>query len=144
MKTVIKEIPVKFNSKKEFAMALLEGRKFKAMANQIICWNELSNSPFRYGAVGLDAAWNLWQSDELMEVIEEEVRWEDELKNKPNGILCWVWDEYIDEYKSLNIVYSFNPEVQYRYKTKDNVYRFAVPLIKEEVLKLCYEEVTND
>jgi hypothetical protein len=58
-----------FKSKKEFAMAMMEGRKFKKeYSDTIFHYNEEFAIPFRFGVAPIKTFWN--DFDKVIEVIE--------------------------------------------------------------------------
>jgi len=56
---------MKFNTKKEFAEALLEGREFKSCDN-IIRFDENHAEPFRYGDDPIMGAWSGMELEEIL------------------------------------------------------------------------------
>lgn len=138
MKMKIKEVPVTFNSKKEFALALIEGRKFRSPPYlDVLHWKGNELCPFRCGASALHDAWDFWNSPKLVEIIENEARWEDKLKNRPEGIWCWVWDKD-KKHKTIDFVFAYNIQQEYAYLARYERWKHAEPLTKEEIQKHLY------
>lgn len=150
MKKVTKEVPVKFSSKKEFAQALIDGRKFKPSGDYTILYDEGYSNPFRYNSntvhgVSLAEGWIHWRSPDLKEIIEEEeVRWEDDLDKYPKGILCWVSDVSMEDIKggggTVDFITEYREDEEHYHYKGDVAWKYATPVAKEEVLKMCYKE----
>ena len=114
-----------FKTKKEFALALMEGRKFTSSIGTIICYDENETNPFRYkNAKGanepLNSFWNLYNNNSLKE-IKQEIDW----SKVPSGTKVLVSDTP-DIYSSFVEFIAYAPDIKFPFitKTKTSVHNF--------------------
>lgn len=129
-----------FKSKKEFALALLEGRKF-TYNNDIFVFNpELECSPFRVlrgGYHALNDSWDFF--DKVTEIVKP--KWLDNIP--PKGILCWVSYNDIKCRTRLAVITGTttnNPSYIKFIDTDSNKWPFATPLTKADFYQHSLED----
>lgn len=148
MKTKIKYIPITFETPEELAKALLDGRRFRYYLSE--GWHVLYSEECKFysyrdevGAVGCEVVEEclpIVQPFRKEEIVEEEVRWEDDLVKYPEGMLCWVWhlDYEIGE-REVDLIKKYNPGDVYPYEGGERTWQRASPLTREDVLQFIYE-----
>lgn len=121
-----------FKSKKEFALALLEGRKFKTPNGVLIEYDEEDTPPFRSGNAHLSGMWKCYRT------VTEVKPWYENIPE--HGVLCYVWDDDI-ETKEIAIVVAYDSLSEFPYTTgPEDYFIHATPLTKEEAMQLIYQE----
>jgi hypothetical protein len=131
-----------FNSKKEFALALMSGRRFSTPRGNICYYDgSIHDNPF---VVAADYAASypmkgVW--DEFANVTEIfEPRWYDNIP--PQGILCWVSNNASTERTNVAIVikaYLTSTSSVYRFERTGNIFcMYATPLTQDDFNDLRY------
>lgn len=130
---------VSFESKKDFILALMNGREFYLNKKEDgYCYydKDTEGTPFKFSSHDkhirpLEGVFELYNS------LYEEVVW---YKNiPPQGILCWVWNNDGDS-KHTKMVVRTSGSVFYTGPGIGGCWQNAVPMTKEELLELCAEE----
>ncbi len=115
-----------FKTKKEFALALMEGRKFTSGIGDIIYYDESENIPFRYEnkRIGLyeplNGFWNCSDYYSFKE-IKQEIDW----SKVPPYTKVLVSDNK-ERYSNLLEFIAYVPDIEYNFitKMKTSVYNF--------------------
>ena len=119
-----------FNSKKELAIALVEGRRFRDTEENVeLYFDSTYENPFRFGESALVGMWEYY--DRVVEVLT----W---YKDLGEGILCKVWDND-PENKLISIIEIYNPRLEQPYRAYHLGWKNAEPLTKDELMKYCHE-----
>ena len=122
---MIKLTKVSFNTKKDLALALMEGREFKAhpLNDAKMHYDTTQQSPFRHGGGAIDDYWSDYNA--LYEVIE--YQWHDDLPE--GGVLCWVWDAVEDNpYDVAVFVRTFEENSAHPYRATSVGWQFDTPI----------------
>jgi len=114
---------MRFESKKEMAKALMDGRRFRNLLGREIFFdaNERGN-PFRFGGVDMQDTWGKF-ADEWTEIPP----WYENIPE--HGVLCWVWDD--DDEDKAPIVIT---------RKSLAVWANSEPMTLKEVQKYIYQE----
>lgn len=146
MKTKIKYIPITFETPEELAKALLDGRRFRYRYYDgwfVVYAEECKFYSYKDGVDVVDCEVrtacitkvNILRKEEI---VEEEVRWEDDLDKYPKGILCWVWDKEEPDEARISVI---EPSMNFRYEDyRGTWWECARPLTSSEVLEYIYKE----
>lgn len=127
------------NSKKEFAQAMLDGRKFGDYSEGICYFDENEENPFVYVSGYLDhqpePITRYWDDyDELEEILS----WYEKIPK--TGVLCWVWGGDINKGDAIQLVSEYKKESFSPFKTALSAsWSHAEPLTKEEALGRLYD-----
>lgn len=114
-----------FKTKKEFALAMLDGRKFIAKFGDLCLYDPSFVYPFRCGRVELLESWNEYNN------ITEILPWYNNIPEK--GMLCWIWDNH--KRNLVGIIAEYRDG--YYITVGGTAWKNAVPLTKAEI-----EEIT--
>lgn len=89
-----KKIDVKFKTKRELALAIIEGRKIYNVGYllEFVECHQYGFSPFKIDELKMSRSWQVNDNDYQEEI---EVEWWDNIPE--GGIDCWVWDNDEDE-----------------------------------------------
>jgi len=88
-----------FKSKKQFAKAIMRGRKFKFKEyGDLIHYDKTKENPFRCSNAVLQGIWEYYNSPDLTEILPEKP-WYNDIPEE--GVWCYVWDS--ESYKRINI-----------------------------------------
>lgn len=117
-----------FNSKKELALALMEGRKFKTSVGMKLHYNDTYMNPFRCGGDSMNTTW-----EEYGEVTEIKEWYEEPFK----PCLCWVKASTGDK-DIVRVIGNYNKETGYFETVAGGGWKYAAPMTKDEVLNLCW------
>ena len=120
-----KLVEVGFETKTDFVIAMINGRKFYVYEDsRYYChFNPNASQPFRYGGDRLEVFWNSYGN--LYE--EVEVEWHEDIQDK--GIPCWVSNASAEERKSLTIVHAYRKEFERPYLGDGaNTWTYATPM----------------
>lgn len=132
----LKTKPAKFESHREFAQAMLDGRKFNLGGGKMYYDEALG---FTYECEGsvepLEEAWDSWLNRQLEEIIE--TPWYEELENYPNGVLCWVSD-YKNNKSLVEVV--TRRATNTSFETYSEYWMYATPVTMEEIQHLIYKQ----
>lgn len=121
---------MKFNSKKEMAQALLDGRRFRNHLGAEIHYDENELIPFRITSISKDYIKIYWNVDEF-EWIEIKEWYEDLSK----GRVCWVWD-HNQEAKIIRLITEYLSGVGYKFNDdSETPWKYAEPVEPGELGK---------
>jgi hypothetical protein len=118
--------PVSFDSKRELALALLDGRTFKIddESDEVLQFDESEKYvPFRYGDESIFHVW-----ERFSDLLEVDQRW---FMNIPEeGILCSVSDFNVcpDLHYPTEVVKEYNTTSRFCFRTKHSNWKYAVPV----------------
>jgi len=130
---------MRFESKKEMAQALIDGRRFRSDNGYEIYFDQNCDEPFRLDSRPMNSrpmrgSWNYWFSIEWTEILP----WYENIPE--HGFLCWVWDEPEDK-RHLKLVSEYLRDADYQYRSRLEIgYRNAIPITPEEAQKYIYQE----
>lgn len=117
-----------FKSKKEFIIALIEGRKFYTTEGITIHYDDSMSNPFRVGKYPLTAG-EYWRTfSTVTEVLNPTQQLQETLKHKP--VLCKVWNKPHNN-KLVALVTGYNASCCYLTSTGSE-WLNARPLTKAE------------
>ena len=135
-----------FNSVKEFAYALLEGREFTnsddavnapRQGERYIFKNGFKAKPKDYNGYLIMDAYDWSRYSRVTEVIEP--KWYEKIPEQ--GVLCWVWDDGMDICKqpsALKLITGIVGKKEHRLRFYDAIgdtWDYAQPLTKVELMQ---------
>ena len=123
---------MRFESKKEMAQALLDGRRFRNYNGIDIYFDPSYFVPFRYGDDSMVGAWNML-GVEWTEILP----WYENIPE--HGVLCWVWDDDESECEPKVIITHRNNK-RMPFETSETYWENARPLTPEEAQQYIYQE----
>jgi hypothetical protein len=129
-----------FNSKQEFALALMSGRRFSTPRGNICYYDgSIHDNPFLVvsdlSQIRMKGVW-----DEFANVTEIfEPRWYDNIP--PQGILCWVSDNASTERRHVAVVVKrHTASSAYRFERTGGVFSiYATPLTQDDYSNIVYK-----
>jgi len=111
-----------FKSKKEMALALLDG-KIVIIDGKRACYNKYCNPPFKLDYGDLCDSWGKWESATLAP------EW---YCNITKPVPCWVSDEDGDTFDRIDLISSYKKSEGYCFIGKSN-WKYATPMKEHEV-----------
>lgn len=112
-------------SKKEAALALINGRVFVHKGYQIKFSEDTGANPFRSDAGYLGNRWDEfkhWQE-------EKEIPWYEDIPE--GGAICWVWDDNKLR-KRVDLICKYNKKEHYKFRGWSDKWANAEPVKPEE------------
>jgi len=125
---------MRFESKKEMAQALMDGRRFLSAAGAEIYFDPSQLIPFRCGDKYMSGAWELFAC-EWTEVLP----WYENIPE--HGVLCWVWSWSSNKSQALiRVVTEYDKKCLTPFNTTAGSWSCAEPITPEEAQQYIYQE----